>query len=374
VTNLGTPAADLPPPAPRARLKRLLTWALALVALGFVAWVVPVRDRCVDPDAGALSPKVTMTREADGCILHRPSGDVHLEPARCQSLACEAGLASTLKRARVGVVALLAVAYFFSMLTWAVRWRALLRLAGVEASPWSAWRVTIEAQAGGVLLPGGVAGDALRIAAMVGRGGRTAKVVASVLVERVLGLATFALLAVLAAVALDRGSVDRSLLVFLGAIPVGFVVFWTVVRRLGVGAARWLPRPLRPLLEYACDPDGTRALLRASGASILTAAANLLIVRGLVFALGATPASEGGVFLGTTMSFIVTALPTLPGAWGTGDAAYVFFLGRAGVEPSVALAVCLLYRLFWYLSGAVGAVLLLAKRSAAVAATTPKPE
>jgi uncharacterized protein (TIRG00374 family) len=66
------------------------------------------------------------------------------------------------------------------------------------------------------------------------------------------------------------------------------------------------------------------------------------------------------------MSFIVTALPTLPGAWGTGDAAYVFFLGRAGVEPSAALAVCLLYRLFWYVSAAIGAVLLMTKRSSTV--------
>jgi uncharacterized membrane protein YbhN (UPF0104 family) len=359
------------PAASRAQLKTLVTWALAVVALGFVAWVVPIRDRCVDPDAGELSPKVTLSREGDACVLHRPSGDLRLEPARCSTLRCEAGLASTMKRARVDLVALLAALYLASTLAWAVRWRELLRLGSVATSSFTTWRVLLEAQAGGILLPGGVAGDALRIATMVGRGGQTAKVVASVLVDSVVGLATFAGLAVVMALGLDRRGFDAGLLVALGSIPLGFACFWILLRRHGARLT-WLPKALRPLLEYALDPEGTRVLVRATLVSLLVAGSNLLVVRGLVYAVGASPVSEGGVFLGTTMSFIVTALPTLPGAWGTGDAAYVFFLGRAGVEPSAALAVCLLYRLFWYLSAAIGAVLLLAKRSsAAEGAQTP---
>jgi len=43
--------------------------------------------------------------------------------------------------------------------------------------------------------------------------------------------------------------------------------------------------------------------------------------------------------------------------WGTADAAYVFFFGLAGLRPGTSLAVCLMYRLFWYLSGVAGAIL-----------------
>jgi uncharacterized protein (TIRG00374 family) len=92
---------------------------------------------------------------------------------------------------------------------------------------------------------------------------------------------------------------------------------------------------------------------------LVVSACHLLVVRGLVTALGGVPASELWVYVGTTMAFIVSAIPALPGGWGTGDAAFVFFFEKAGLTPSTALAVSLLYRLFWYSSGGVGAVLYL---------------
>jgi len=63
------------------------------------------------------------------------------------------------------------------------------------------------------------------------------------------------------------------------------------------------------------------------------------------------------VYVGTAMAFIVSAVPALPGGWGTADAAYVFFFGLAGLAPGVALAVCLMFRFFWYLSAVAGAIL-----------------
>jgi uncharacterized membrane protein YbhN (UPF0104 family) len=80
-------------------------------------------------------------------------------------------------------------------------------------------------------------------------------------------------------------------------------------------------------------------------------------IRGLVFAVGAVPTVEKWVNVGTALGFIVGGIPALPGAWGTADAAYVFFFGLAGIASGQALAVCLLYRLFWYVSAAVGALL-----------------
>jgi uncharacterized membrane protein YbhN (UPF0104 family) len=40
----------------------------------------------------------------------------------------------------------------------------------------------------------------------------------------------------------------------------------------------------------------------------------------------------------------------------------VYFFGLGGIASGVALAVCLLFRLFWYLLGVIGAVMQLARR------------
>ena len=61
-------------------------------------------------------------------------------------------------------LALLLAAYVAGTVAWAARWRALLRLGGVRMTLGEAWRTSVEAQAGGVVLPGGFGGDALRIA------------------------------------------------------------------------------------------------------------------------------------------------------------------------------------------------------------------
>jgi hypothetical protein len=88
------------------------------------------------------------------------------------------------------------------------------------------------------------------------------------------------------------------------------------------------------------------------------------VIRGIIAALGGAPSAERWVYMGTTMTFIVGSIPALPGGWGTSDAAFVFFLGKAGLAASIALAVGLLFRLFWYSSGGVGALLYLLRQHA----------
>src|SRR5689334_3726387 len=94
-----------------ARRKRLLSWGLAIAALAFVAYAVPVRDQCVDPaqvvsatpGAPAAKPRrVPLSREGNECILHASSGDRRLGAKDCAALACEPGLGSALLGAKLG--------------------------------------------------------------------------------------------------------------------------------------------------------------------------------------------------------------------------------------------------------------------------------
>jgi len=364
---------------PRLRIRRALPWVLAALALSFVAWMIPVRDRCWDPHV-PQSTRVAVTHSDSECILHLRSGDVSIDSGECAELRCEPGIVSTFAHARVGVLAGLLALYAFGTLAWAARWRALLAFAGIDLPLPKVWRISIEAQAGGILLPGGIGGDALRIASVIARPtvpgearSPAAIVVASVLLDRAVGLSLIAAVAATLGVAFG-GAQAGSLVVVLGAIPVGVL--------LGLVILRWMPpsvvarvttgrggNVLGPVLAYVRDPRAPRAIATAAALSVVVAAVQFAVIRGLVFALGAVPTEEKWVYVGTAMAFMVSVIPALPGGWGTADAAYVFFFGLGGIGSGVALAVCLVFRLFWYLSGVVGAVLRVARREVAVSAS-----
>lgn len=323
-------------PRRRINLGRLVRWGISLAAVAFIVWMLPIRDRCNAPNV------------------------------------CEDGLLTTLGRANVPLMVPCFGMYLFSTTAWAARWRALLRLAGVELGFLGAWRVTLEAQAGGVLLPGGVGGDALRIAYVKESvaSANVAKIAASIVTDRILGLVTLALSALLLGVVFDAGDDLRLALPMLAGIPLAAAVGWGVLRRIAnstrIRDARFLKgklglRLVGPMLDYSAAPGATRALARGLALSLVVSSAQFTVVRGILAALRVTPDGEAWVFVGAAFAMIVAALPTSPGAWGTAEAAYVFFLARAGVPAPAAAAVCLLYRLMWYTTGAIGAVSALAR-------------
>jgi uncharacterized membrane protein YbhN (UPF0104 family) len=362
----------------RPRAARLLSWGLAIAALAFVAWVVPVRDRCWDPEA-PHSTRVAVTREVlppgatgahetlEACVLHLGTGDVRIPVSECLRLQCEPGVSSALTGARLGPVLALLALYALGTLAWAARWRVLLEFADIELPLGEVWRISIEAQAGGILLPGGIGGDALRIASVLSKPARSGArapaplVVASVLLDRAVGLGTLAALA--AALGLAFGGVHAGpLALALGAISIGLAVGLAALRlaparHVALFARGRLGEVVTPVLSYVRDPRAVRAIAVAVALSVIVAGAQLATIRGLVYALGEVPAAEKWVFVGTAMAFIVAAIPALPGGWGTADAAFVFFFGLAGLHVATALAVSLIYRLFWYLSGVAGALL-----------------
>jgi uncharacterized protein (TIRG00374 family) len=320
-------------PAAPKRLdpKRLLRWGVSLAAVGFIAWMLPIKDRC----------------NAAG--------------------VCEPGLLTTLKEANLLLLFGCFGVYLVSTAAWAARWRSLLRLADVDLGFRAAWRVTLEAQAGGVLLPGGVGGDALRVAYAKERvpNASTAKIAASILVDRILGLVTLALAALVLGLAFGAGDNLRVALPVLAGIPLGAAVAWLflswLVKRPNLREASVLKgklgqRLVLPMLEYASSPGASSTILRGLLISGLVSAAQFTVVRGVLAALGVTPAGEAAVFVGAAFAMIVAALPMAPGGWGTAEAAYVFFLGRAGVAAPAAAALCVLYRLMWYGTGGIGAV------------------
>jgi len=362
----------------RLRVSRAASWALAIAALGFVVWAVPVHDRCWDPGA-PQSTKLSVSRDDAGCTLRLRSGDVRIAREECARLRCEPGVASTFAHARTGVLAALLALYGLGTIAWAARWRALLSFAGIDLPLQRVWRLSIEAQTAGILLPGGLGGDALRIVSMAARPMRSGEsrspvaiVVASVLLDRAVGLAVLS--AVAAALGFAWGGMHAGPLAFvLAAVPLAFLAGIAIVRIGPIERLRWfaesrIGRVIEPVLQYLRAPGAPRAIAIAAALSVLVAGVQLATIRGLIFALAQAPAAEKWVYVGSAMAFVAAAIPALPGGWGTADAAYVFFLGLAGISAGAALGVCLMYRLFWYVFALVGALLHVARtRARAVA-------
>jgi uncharacterized membrane protein YbhN (UPF0104 family) len=330
--------ADPPPPkvpAPtttrRVWARRIATWLVSIAALGFVVWIVPFRDHCT-------------------------------------AAGCEDGLFTTLGSANVPLLLALFALHLAGTLAWSARWRALLTLAEARVPLREAWRITLEAQAGGILLPG-VGGDALRVAYARTRvpDAALAKILASVFTDRVIGLVTLAALATACALGTGARELGPSLPI-LAAIPLGAALGWAVIRQPLIARSRLLTgrgivgRVARPVLEYANAKGGPRAVVHGLLLSLVVSAVQLLVVRGLIAALGVSPDREAWVYVGTTFAMIVGALPLAPGGLGTADAAFVFFFGQAGIAPTVAASMCMLYRVFWYATGVIGAGSALVRR------------
>lgn len=318
-------------PAPRRWSRRFLTGLVSLAALAFVVWIVPFRDQC--SEAG-----------------------------------CTEGLWTTMKRTNVPLLLALFAVHLAGTLVWSARWRALLGLADVRLPLLGTWRITLEAQAGGILLPG-IGGDALRVAYVRSRIADTglAKILASVFADRVIGLVTLAGTAAALGLVFGAGTLGSSLPILV-AIPTLAVALWLLLRRPSIARSDVLTAPglrakiIKPILEYAAAEAGPRAMGRGLLLSLVVSAVQLVVVRGLVAALGATPDHEAWIYVGTTFAMMVGALPLAPGAWGTADAAFVVFFAEAGIAAPVAAAVCLLYRFFWYATGLIGACSALLRR------------
>ncbi|HPK71013.1 MAG TPA: lysylphosphatidylglycerol synthase domain-containing protein, partial [Vicinamibacterales bacterium] len=78
----------------------------------------------------------------------------------------------------------------------ALRWLLLLRAAGVDAPPGSTLRIFFESSFVGSFLPAGIGADAARAYAIAVRTSHGSQAVASVGVDRLIGLATIVLVGV----------------------------------------------------------------------------------------------------------------------------------------------------------------------------------
>jgi uncharacterized membrane protein YbhN (UPF0104 family) len=239
------------------------------------------------------------------------------------------------------------------------RWWWLLRVNGTDVSLLETLRYTWIGIFFNNVVPGATGGDVVKALYIMKRcPGHRVQVLMSVIVDRVLGLGSLALLgAVVVLFALER----------FAEIAIGI---WSVIAGVGLVGLIAFSRRLRSFVRLKTlldrlPPKLGHVLKRVDHAVFVYREHKLVIIASLL-------AGVGNHVLAVLIPVIniVTAVPLAPNGWGIGEGLYKYFFGKyggihiagAGVSEAVAqetmgtrgLAVSVLYRLhvtLWSLFG-----------------------
>jgi glycosyltransferase 2 family protein len=259
----------------------------------------------------------------------------------------------------------------------AFKWNLLTQIKGMGISLWESLRIYLISNFFGIFLPTGVGGDIYRVYYTATRQGRTQDVVASVVLERFIGIiasAAFALIGFSLMLALDVSSSIRLGVVAAigGCLIVSSAAFW-ISSRAGTLAAlqhlldsektHWLVRKWFQCHEAYIEYQRYRKVLLAffllslfeqgffAIANYGAARAMGLDVK-LIYFIGIIPVCQ-----------ILMRLPISINAIGVQEGLYAFFFSYLNVSITEAFSLALLVRIGHWLVVLPGGVFYLADRS-----------
>lgn len=255
-------------------------------------------------------------------------------------------------------------------LVMAVRWLLLLRAADVDIPARSALRIFLTSSFVGSFLPAGVGADAARAYAVAARTSRGSQAVASVGIDRVLGLVAIAILGIagLAGYAQHLGPGLRLRLTAAAAIggAVTFTVFWVDKAAQAVLPARWHGTKWGRRILRLGDAIGAyrqhpKVLLQVMALSIAVQLVRVFQAYGLGRGLGL----EVGlpyylVFMPIAMLLLL--LPVSISGFGLPQAAIVWLLRPVGVPDAESFALSTLIILIGIIGNLPGALLYAVRR------------
>ena len=239
----------------------------------------------------------------------------------------------------------------------AYRWLVLLApIPRVDRPPLGAlMRIFFTSTFAGTFLPASVGGDAVRAYALARLRVAPGVAVASVLVDRLLGVLSIVIVGVVGLLLADSGdlwsntAIGVSLLVAGAACAGGAsVVFSAGASRLAQRLATRLPfAPLRAisgeLLEATRAYRGFRGeLTNVLGSSVAVQILRVIQAYCLGRALG-IEASPAIYFAFVPLILLVMLLPVTVNGLGTSQVAFVWFFGRVGVPQAEAFALSVLF-------------------------------
>lgn len=226
------------------------------------------------------------------------------------------------------------------------RWLLLLRASGTPVATAVAARIFLVSSFVGSFLPAGVGGDAARAYALSQRTAQRGAAVASVAIDRILGVVAIALMGAIGVVSYARRHPDPQ--VQLVAVTSAVVV---LVGSVGAVWAdrwlRWLPEdwhdwtpvrlPLRIADSMAAYRDTPRTLVTVFGLSVIVQLLRILQAYGLGLGLGIdVPFSYYLVFM--PIGLLMLLLPVSISGFGLPQGVMVWLLRPLGVPDPLSFA------------------------------------
>ncbi len=334
-----------------------------------LAVVEPPRSRAEAPPADELTV-------AEGMLwwrrtTTRPVEDFRpVDPDRPDRVV-RRGFATSLENVDPLILSAALASFGLSLLTISVRWWYLLRVQEIRIRLWESVRLTFLGQFFNAVVPGTVGGDLVKAYYVSRHTPKTAAVLVSIFVDRVMGLTELTALAAVMVVAVWATGLADAEALRKPAIAVAVVVCF-VALTLAFVLSRRFRRSLHLQKLYRRLPFAHHITAAGEAAAIYRSRIGALL-RAIAMTLGAHVTWIGGValtgaslhvgaawheyFLYVPLIYIIGAVPITPGGVGLVEQLYVLFF--AAVSPSVALALALLARILpmlWGLPGAVVAV------------------
>ncbi|NWF64281.1 MAG: flippase-like domain-containing protein [Chloroflexi bacterium] len=250
-------------------------------------------------------------------------------------------LFSALRRVSSGYFFLAILALFVSRLFTIARWHVLLRSAGVDVTFWRSSMLTFTGNFSSNFLPTTIGGDVARLAGAMQLGYDRAICLASLVVDRLVGMAGMALalpFGLVPVFSMDGGLTQAAVFPAFFQKMVGFL------RRTLTALSIWLNKPLAL----------TSSLLATIGNQVFIYAAISLLLQGIDHHLPFWLVA--GLY---TLTYFVTLVPISINGLGVQELSLAFLLVRlGGLTSSESATIALLTRLLFVIASLPGAFFL----------------
>ncbi len=248
----------------------------------------------------------------------------------------------------------------------ALRWRALLEIAGIHLSAGQLGRVYAVSTFAQTFLPTTVGGDIARSLLVTRNGPILARTASTVVVDRAGGLAGLLAVAWIA-IAAGSGPVPHHAVAGLGWATLGVALGAAVVVVLLLRRPRWFMRliPARAFETARNAGRVARDVVRNPGALVFLLSTSVLFqalvafqVWALARCLGDHP-SFGAAAVTLTLVTFATLIPLSIGGFGIREGSYVVLLGSVGVNTTNATLISLGTVVVLLVASLPGAVLMI---------------
>lgn len=268
-----------------------------------------------------------------------------------------------------------------ALLIAAERWRALLLSQGFQVERAATYRMTLVGTFFSYFLPGGVGGDVVKAYYVVKNlGERRAQAVGTVVFDRLIGLFTMILFALITSlveyeILLQHPALKSFILLLAGLFVAFLAVFWLMwSRRTSQLRDAWLKRLERinfvhqALFRLNQFQLRKMAFVRIVALSLLSQSFSLLFFITIAPFMGESAIPLSVFLFCVPLGFMATAIPISPGGIGVGQAAFLFLFNLVlARETQIGPLLITAYQLFTLAFGLIGAGLYVMQK------TSPPP-